>query len=131
MKALNTHQLVKVPDVVDVSVKNRVVTVKGPRGTLTKSFRHLAVDISMPDPKTVRVEKWFGTRKEQAAVRTVCSHIANLMKGVIKVRSCENPDLFIIVLYKQTTFKRVFNFKDCVFVSPSTCIERLAHSNYR
>jgi large subunit ribosomal protein L9e len=40
---------------VDVSVKSRVVTVKGTRGTLTKTFRHLAVDIYMPDKKTVKV----------------------------------------------------------------------------
>ncbi|TRY74034.1 hypothetical protein TCAL_05042 [Tigriopus californicus] len=82
MKVVNTHQHVKVPDEVDVTVKSRVVTVKGARGTLTKSFRHLAVDIFMPTKKTVRVEKWFGKRKELAAVRTVCSHITNLINGV-------------------------------------------------
>merc|ERR1712165_239230 len=84
MKVINTNQSVTVPDEVDVSVKSRVVTVKGSRGTLVKSFKHLAVDISMPDKKTVRVEKWFGKRKELAAVRTVCSHITNLCKGVTK-----------------------------------------------
>jgi len=30
------------------------------------------------------VEKWFGTKKEIAAVRTVCSHIENMIKGVTK-----------------------------------------------
>jgi len=84
MKVLNTNQQVTVPDGVDVSVKSRVVTVKGPRGTLNKSFKHLAVDIFMPDKKTVRVEKWFGKRKELAAVRTICSHITNLINGVTK-----------------------------------------------
>jgi large subunit ribosomal protein L9e len=82
MKILNTHQEVIVPEGVDVSVKSRVVTVKGSRGTLTKTFRHLAVDIYMPDKKTVKVEKWFGKKKELASVRTVCSHIQNLIKGV-------------------------------------------------
>ena len=28
------------------------------------------------------MEKWFGKRKELAAVRTVCSHITNLINGV-------------------------------------------------
>ena len=46
----------------------------------------MAVDISMPDKKTVRVEKWFGKKKQLAAVRTVCSHITNLINGVTKVR---------------------------------------------
>merc|ERR1712228_823510 len=46
--------------------------------------KHLVVDISMPDKKTVRVEKWFGKRKELAAVRTVYSHIQNLIVGVTR-----------------------------------------------
>merc|ERR1719266_2785491 len=81
---INTNQSVKVPDGVDVSVKSRDVTVKGPRGSLVKSFKHLALDISMPTKRTVRVEKWFGKRKELAAVRTVCSHIQNLIVGVTR-----------------------------------------------
>merc|ERR1711997_1338579 len=84
MKVINTNQSVTIPDEVDCSVKSRVVTIKGSRGTLVKSFKHLAVDISMPDKKTVRVEKWFGKRKKLAAVRTVCSHITNLINGVTK-----------------------------------------------
>ena len=94
MKVINTNQSIKVPDELDVSVKSRVVTVKGPRGTLTKSFKHLALDISMPTKKTVRVEKWFGKRKELAAVRTVCSHITNLFTGVTKVRTMLFVDYF-------------------------------------
>merc|ERR1712059_231425 len=50
-------------------------TVKGPRGSLTKSFKHLAVDIYMTDANTIKVEKWFGKKKQLAAVRTVCSPI--------------------------------------------------------
>merc|ERR1712170_15447 len=84
MKILNTSQSINVPEGVSVEIKSRVVTVKGPRGTLSKSFRHLSIDIFMPDSNTIKVEKWFGTRKELAAVRTVCSHITNLIKGVTK-----------------------------------------------
>merc|ERR1719391_162603 len=32
--------------------------------------------------KTIQVDKWFGNRKELTAVRTVCSHIQNMIKGV-------------------------------------------------
>merc|ERR1712214_34771 len=66
------------------SVKSRTVTVKGARGTLTKAFKHLAVDIYMGDKDTIKVEKWFGKKKQLASVRTVCSHIENLFKGVMK-----------------------------------------------
>ena len=45
MKEINTFQLVKVPEGVEATVKARTVTVKGPRGSLTKAFKHLSVDI--------------------------------------------------------------------------------------
>ena len=37
------------------------------------------------DKDTIKVEKWFGKSKQIAAVRTVCSHIENMFKGVMKV----------------------------------------------
>ena len=40
---------------VEVTVKSRVVKVTGPRGSLTKSFRHMSIDLYMPDAKTVKV----------------------------------------------------------------------------
>ncbi|KXJ83206.1 hypothetical protein RP20_CCG008042 [Aedes albopictus] len=48
-------------------------TVYGPRGKLSKSFRHL--DIYKVSKKKLMVEKWFGAKNKIVAVRTVCSHI--------------------------------------------------------
>lgn len=59
--------------------------MKGPRGTLSRTFKHLAVDLEMDGKKKIKVIKWFGKRKELAAVHTVCSHIENMFKGVTKV----------------------------------------------
>merc|ERR1712150_140940 len=73
-----------VPEGVEATVKARTVTVKGARGSLTKAFKHLSVDIYKVDADTIKVEKWFGKKKELAAVRTVCSHIQNMFKGVTK-----------------------------------------------
>ncbi|KAL5012826.1 hypothetical protein ScPMuIL_011377 [Solemya velum] len=84
MKTLKASQTVKIPDGVEIKVKSRKVMIKGPRGKLTRVFRHLAVDISMESKNVVRVDKWFGKRKELAAVHTVCSHIENMIKGVTK-----------------------------------------------
>merc|ERR1711893_222459 len=53
-------------------------------GTLRRSFKHLSVDIRRINKKELLVEKWFGIKKELAAVRTVCSHIENMIKGVTK-----------------------------------------------
>merc|ERR1712086_204307 len=84
MKEINSFQLITVPEGLEASVKARAVTVKGPRGSLTKSFKHLAVDIYMTDKQTIKIEKWLGKKKQIAAVRTVCSHVNNLFKGVTK-----------------------------------------------
>lgn len=71
---------------VKVSVKSRVVQVSGKRGKLVRNFHHSRVDISMPKKNLIVVEKWFGTNKENAVVRTICSHINNMVKGVTTVR---------------------------------------------
>jgi len=84
MKTINLNQIVKVPDGVDVSVTSRKVTVKGPSGTLRRSFHHMSVDIQKIKKNELMVEKWFGIRKELAAVKTVCSHIENMIRGVTK-----------------------------------------------
>lgn len=81
MKVIASSVNIKVPTKVKVTVKSRVVTVTGKRGTLRRSFRHLALDIKATNRK-VTVTKYFGVRKELAAVRTVCSHIENMIKGV-------------------------------------------------
>ena len=131
MKIINTNQSIKVPDEIDVSVKSRVVTVKGPRGTLTKSFKHLALDISMPTKKTVRVEKWFGKRKELAAVRTVCSHITNLFTGVTKVRTMLFVDYVRqLGMYVRLLFKKIV-LKNEKFTLPKKCfVKSIIFSNF-
>ena len=60
------------------------MTVKGPRGLLSRSFKHSRVDIQKLTKRKVKIEKWFGTKKEVAAVRTVGTHIKNLINGVVK-----------------------------------------------
>ena len=84
MKTIQLNQIINIIDGVDVSVKSRKVIVRGPRGTLRRDFRHMAVDIKKIGKKHLMVEKWFGIRKELAAVKTVCSHIENMMKGTTK-----------------------------------------------
>merc|ERR1712227_842385 len=82
MKLLHHSQEVTVDEGVTCSVKSRLVTVTGPRGTLTKSFRHLKVEMKSTGPATILIEKWLGSSRDKAAVRTVCSHISNMSKGV-------------------------------------------------
>lgn len=73
--------------IVTITVKARVIVVKGKRGQLQKSFKHIAVDIKLVEDKEgkkVIIEMWFGTYQNKAAVRTVASAIENMIDGVTK-----------------------------------------------
>lgn len=49
--------------------------------------------MNLVDQNTLKVDLWFGTRENIAAIRTVCSHIENMITGVTagfkyKMRFC-------------------------------------------
>eukprot|EP00005_Dracoamoeba_jomungandri_P001163 CAMPEP_0174259892 /NCGR_PEP_ID=MMETSP0439-20130205/8658_1 /TAXON_ID=0 /ORGANISM="Stereomyxa ramosa, Strain Chinc5" /LENGTH=190 /DNA_ID=CAMNT_0015343969 /DNA_START=41 /DNA_END=613 /DNA_ORIENTATION=+ len=87
MKTVLAQQEVLIPDNVTVSVKARVISVTGPRGTLTRRFKHIRGEIdviSRGKKQYFRVKIWFGKRKTAACVRTICSHVQNMITGVTK-----------------------------------------------
>ncbi|KAG0016781.1 hypothetical protein BGZ82_000942, partial [Podila clonocystis] len=45
MKDIYKEEILAIPAGVEVEVKARLVTVKGPRGTLNKNFRHVEMEI--------------------------------------------------------------------------------------
>ena len=74
-----------VPADVDVSVKGRVVTVKGKRGTLTKNLRHLQLDMAFNKKNRVfSAIRWFGCKLDIAPINTAISHVKNMITGVTK-----------------------------------------------
>ena len=70
---------------VTIKLRGREVTVIGPRGTLVRSFRHLNLELTLVGKKKLRVDVWFAKRKELACVKTICTHVENMMKGVVYV----------------------------------------------
>ncbi|KAK0468208.1 60S ribosomal protein L9 [Desarmillaria tabescens] len=82
---LQTEEL-DIPEGIDVSIKSRLITVKGPRGTLTKNVRHVDMDIRLIKGKTAKVTLavWQGGRKHVACLRTIKSLITNMITGVTK-----------------------------------------------
>ena len=82
MKTIVKAGTVDIPAGVTISLKSRIVTVKGPRGEIVKDFKHLPIDLTMADEKTVKVERWFTSGKQGACIRTACSHIGNMIIGV-------------------------------------------------
>ena len=73
-----------ISDTVKVHIKSRNVTVEGPRGKLSKDLSHLAVNFSKPKKNVINIEIHHGSRKNVATLRTVRTHINNLIIGVTK-----------------------------------------------
>src|SRR6185312_16984995 len=86
MKDIYKDEELKIPDGVTVEVKSRIVTVSGPRGQLTKNLRHINLELRKTDKNTIKLIVWHGRRKHVACLRTVKSHIENMITGVTKVR---------------------------------------------
>ena len=86
MRTLLSTRYITVPDNVKLTVVSRKVDVTGPRGSLTRTFRHKALEITPvgTDGKKLRVDIWFGKKKDLACLRTCCSHIENMMTGVVR-----------------------------------------------
>ncbi|KAJ2055959.1 60S ribosomal protein L9B [Coemansia sp. S146] len=84
MKHISKDDIVTIPEGVTVDIKSRQITVTGPRGTLKRDLRHIQMDIQRPNKTEIRVIVWQGGRKHVACIRTVCSHIRNLITGVTK-----------------------------------------------
>lgn len=86
MKTILRSETVKFPEGVTCEVRARVVTVKGPRGSLTKDLKHLPIDISFTDESktSLKIDRWFTSGKANSVIRTTCSHIENMIIGVTK-----------------------------------------------
>lgn len=69
---------------VTVEVGGRTVTVKGPNGTLKREFKTSNFAVEVRGKRSLRVDMWFGNRAERACLRTICTHIENMITGVTK-----------------------------------------------
>eukprot|EP00567_Pseudictyota_dubia_P006914 CAMPEP_0197453020 /NCGR_PEP_ID=MMETSP1175-20131217/33699_1 /TAXON_ID=1003142 /ORGANISM="Triceratium dubium, Strain CCMP147" /LENGTH=194 /DNA_ID=CAMNT_0042986183 /DNA_START=35 /DNA_END=619 /DNA_ORIENTATION=- len=84
MKTILSSRIIKVPEGVTVEASSRVVKVTGPRGSLSRSFKHVNMALTKLGKRSIRMDMWFGNRKQLACVRTISSHIENMITGVTK-----------------------------------------------
>lgn len=89
-----------------MSIKQRVVTIKGPRGEITKDFRHIPVELSLIKLNTrkqkgqyLNLKMWFGSRKQACSVSTLKSLLRNMVTGVtlvsLKLHNASNFSAFL------------------------------------
>lgn len=82
VKIPHVLERVEIPQGVSVEVEGLKVTVKGPKGTLTKDFSHMK-DVSIRvEEGSVIVETYMVNRRKKALVGTAAAHIRNMIKGV-------------------------------------------------
>ncbi|MEM2098624.1 MAG: 50S ribosomal protein L6 [Candidatus Bathyarchaeia archaeon] len=74
---------IQVPEGVTVTLAGKVVTINGPKGSLSRDFSYAPISIETAE-KSVRVWAEWPRKKEAALVGTVYSHIQNMLTGVQK-----------------------------------------------
>merc|ERR1712054_214142 len=82
-KGVLTEANVDVPEGVEITVKNKVVTVKGPLGKISKSFNAIAC-LFRPSKSKFNISVWFKDRKRRAIVKSMASMVDNMCTGVTK-----------------------------------------------
>ncbi len=71
---------IPIPDGVDVTIDGGV-TVKGPKGELSRKFNHSEISMAVEDDKVV-LEVKFPKKNDKAMIGTVRAHISNMITGV-------------------------------------------------
>mmetsp|Transcript_11480 Transcript_11480/g.33046 ORF Transcript_11480/g.33046 Transcript_11480/m.33046 type:complete len:198 (-) Transcript_11480:565-1158(-) len=95
MKTVLASRCVEIPEGVEVSVNSRVVNVTGKLGKLERDFKHIPMECRLVtkteeteggevEKSYIQVDLWFASRKQLACVRTVCSHVENMIVGVTR-----------------------------------------------
>lgn len=74
---------VEIPKDVQIKLKNDTLTIKGPKGVLSRRFNHPRIDLQVLKD-TVIVKSEMPKKKEGALVGTWIAHINNMIVGTTK-----------------------------------------------
>ncbi len=74
---------VEIPDGVAISLDGNTVTVKGPKGEITRQLFYPEIDIQKVDSRIV-VNSRLDRKQHRAMVGTLAAHIGNMVVGVTK-----------------------------------------------
>ena len=74
---------VEIPEGVAVSVEGSTVTVKGPKGQLTRQLSYPEIEIKKEDSQLI-VNSRLNRKQHRAMVGTLAAHIGNMVAGVTR-----------------------------------------------
>ncbi|MGD0951488.1 MAG: 50S ribosomal protein L6 [Methanotrichaceae archaeon] len=72
---------IEIPEGVDIQVADSTVTVKGPKGELSRRLWYPGIDINKEESHLV-VNSKFDRKRQRAMVGTLAAHIGNMIAGV-------------------------------------------------
>jgi len=75
---------VEIPEGVELSIEGKTVRVKGPLGELVKDFSHVHKLLLSKENNKVVLEMYFADKKGRAVIKTIASHIKNMIVGVTR-----------------------------------------------
>jgi large subunit ribosomal protein L6 len=83
MRATEISKTIQIPDGVDLTLDDKKVTVKGAKGTLTRSFSYTPLAMVLIGKELILSVKW-PRKKESSLIGTIYAHIQNMITGVSK-----------------------------------------------
>ncbi len=81
MKQLYVEAAIDIPEELKLNIKDKVVTVEGPKGTLIRNFENVDFEINKKGKK-VNIKAYYINKKRKAATLAVVGYINNMIKGV-------------------------------------------------
>lgn len=74
---------IEIPEGVEVSIEGSQVTVKGPKGNLSRRLSYPEIEITKEDSYLV-VNSKLDRKQQRAMVGTLAAHVSNMIAGVTK-----------------------------------------------
>ena len=84
MRAVYLREEIEIPEKVQVTIDGMKVTVKGPKGEVTRDFSHMSGILLYLQDKKIVVETTFANRRKKANFYSIVAHINNMIEGVTK-----------------------------------------------
>lgn len=73
---------IKMPEGVKAVYKDQTLTISGPNGTLTRTFKHPRLVLELPGKNLITIKCTMPNRRENALFGTWRSHVKNMIAGV-------------------------------------------------
>jgi len=81
MKVADVTEKLSIPEGIQVSIAGRMLTVKGPKGEISRKFIEPSISITVEaDTITFKIKEY--TKKEKTLLGTYKAHIKNMFRGV-------------------------------------------------